>query len=47
MALKYYSREWCDEAQRRLNSDRQHPAGFNSWNCVCQKTAIEEREGGQ
>jgi len=24
MALKYYSREWCDEAQRRLNSDQQH-----------------------
>ena len=26
MALKYYSREWLDEAQRRLNSDAEHLA---------------------
>ena len=24
MEFKYYSRDWCDEAQRRLNSDPQH-----------------------
>ncbi len=30
MALKYYSREWCDEAQRRLNSDQQHLADAKS-----------------
>ena len=26
MAFKYYSREWCDEAQRRINSDAEHLA---------------------
>ena len=26
MAFKYYSREWCDEAQRRMNSDAAHLA---------------------
>ena len=30
MALKYYSREWCDEARRRLNSDQQHLADAKS-----------------
>ena len=42
MALKYHSREWCDEAQRRLNSDQQHLADAKSltgtvcfWICDC------------
>lgn len=26
MALKYYSREWCDEAQRKMNGDAGHLA---------------------
>ena len=26
MAFKYYSREWCDEAQRLINSDDKHLA---------------------
>ncbi len=30
MSLKYYSREWCDEAQKRLNSDEQHLAAAKS-----------------
>ena len=30
MALKYHSREWCDEAQRWLNSDQQHLADAKS-----------------
>jgi hypothetical protein len=42
MALKYYSREWCDEAQRRLNPDRQHVDGLNSLKRVCQEITTEE-----
>jgi hypothetical protein len=30
MSLKYYSREWCDEAQKKLNSDQQHLAAAKS-----------------
>lgn len=30
MSLKYYSREWCDEAQKRLNSDERHLAAAKS-----------------
>jgi len=30
MSLNYYSREWCDEAQRRLNTDEQHLAAARS-----------------
>ena len=26
MSQEYYSREWCDEAQKRLNNDEQHLA---------------------
>ena len=30
MTLKYYSKEWCDEAQKRLNGDEQHLAAAKS-----------------
>lgn len=30
MSLKYYSREWCDEAQKKLNNDEQHLAAAKS-----------------
>jgi len=30
MSLNYYSREWCEEAQKRLNADEQHLAAAKS-----------------
>jgi hypothetical protein len=42
MALKYYSREWCDEAQWRLSGDQLHLKGLNSLNRICREKPTEE-----
>jgi hypothetical protein len=42
MAPKYYSREWCDEAQRRLDSAQQHLKALNSLKRVCWEKPTEE-----